>query len=127
MAYKEYNINPKNKKTGDCAIRAVAAVTGLGWDRAYEDLCKSGFKLKTAPNDVEAIEDFLLSIGFKIGKIRVIKGQKRITVKEFTEQNPNICAVLRVANHFTCCAYGNYLGIWDCGNHVVYKYWYKQI
>ena len=125
--YKEFNVNPKGKKTGDCAFRAVAAATGLGWDKAYEGLCAHGFALKTAPNETEAIESFLLTQGFKVGKIKVEKGSKRPTVAQFAEQHPNWYTVLRVANHITCCAFGNYVDIWDCGDCSVYKYWYKEI
>ena len=116
------------KKTGDCAIRAVAVATGLGWDKAYIGLSEAGFKVKSAMNDVEAIEEFLVEqCGFKVGTIRVKKGEKRPKVREFAEQNPNVYAVLRVANHLTCSGRGNYVDIWDCGGCAVYKYWYKEI
>ena len=110
--YVEHNINPKNKKTGDCAFRAVAVATGLGWDKAFEGLCAAGFKLKTAPNETEAIEAFLLTQGFYVGKIRVPKGSKRPTVAQFAEQHPDWYSVLRVANHITCAGLGNYVDIW---------------
>lgn len=125
--FVNYNANPNGKKTGDCAIRAVAVATGLGWDKAYIGLADSGFRLKTAPNDVDAIEDFLVSQGFSVGKIRVKKGDHRPTVDSFARDNPNMYAVLRVANHLTCCGRGNYVDIWDCGDCSVYKYWYKLI
>lgn len=125
--YVNYNANPKHKKTSDCAIRAVAVATGLGWDKAFEGLTASAYKLKTVLNDVEAVEDFLLTQGFLIGKIKVQKGSKRPTVDEFARNNPNIYAVLRVANHITCSGRGNYVDIWDCGDKSVYKYWYKPI
>ena len=69
MAFINYNINPKHKKTGDCSIRAVAVATGLSWEQAYEGLAKSGLKCKTAMNDVEAINDFLKK-GKQFGYIR---------------------------------------------------------
>lgn len=125
--FVQYNVNPRGKKTGDCVIRAVAVATGLGWDKAYEGLAASGFKLKTAMNDVEAVNDFLTSIGFKVGKIKVPKGSKRPTVKQFAMEHPNWYAVLRVANHITCSGRGNYVDIWDCGDCALYKYWYKEI
>ena len=123
----KHNVNPRNKKTGDCAIRAVAVATKLGWDNAYIGLSNHGFALKTAPNDVEAVHSFLIEQGFKEGIIRVPKGSKRPTVDSFAKEHPNWYSVLRVANHITCCAYGNYLDIWDCGSCAVYKYWYKEI
>lgn len=125
--FVNYNINPLGKKTGDCSIRAVAVATGLGWDKAFEGLTASAYRLKTVPDDTEAIEDFLLRQGFKIGKIKVPKGGKRPTVAQFAELHPDMYAVLRVAGHLTCSGRGNYVDIWDCGDKSVYKYWYKYI
>lgn len=125
--FVHYNINPLGKKTGDCSIRAVAVATGLGWDKAFEGLTASAYRLKTVPDDTEAIEDFLLKQGFKIGKIKVPKGGKRPTVAQFAELNPDMYAVIRVAGHLTCSGRGNYVDIWDCGDKSVYKYWYKYI
>lgn len=122
-----YNINPLSKKTGDCSVRAVATATGLGWDKAFEGLVASAYRLKTVPDDTEAIEDFLLKQGFKIGKIKIAKGDRRPTVDEFAKAHPDMYAVLRVAGHLTCSSRGNYVDIWDCGDKSVYKYWYKQI
>lgn len=127
MAYIEHNINPQHKKVGDCAIRAVAVATGLGWDDAYKLLANTGFNLKCAMSDTEAINEALISCGFIAGKIEVQKGSKRPTVSEFATLHPNWYSVLRVANHITACGHGNYVDIWDCGDKSVYKYWYKPI
>ena len=127
MSYVEYNVNPKNKKTGDCVIRAVAVATGLGWDKTYKGLAEAGFICKTAMNDIDAVNYFLKSIGFIEGKLKIVKGIKRPTVKIFAEQHPNWYAVLSLAGHMTCCGRGNYVDIWDCGEKSVYKYWYKEI
>ena len=126
--YVNYNVNPRGKKTGDCAIRAVAVATGLGWDKAYLGLSDAGFKVKSAMNDTEAIQFFLVDmLGWKEGKVRAVKGSRRPTVDSFSRENPNIYAVLRTAHHITCCAKGNYVDIWDCGEQSVYKYWYKEM
>lgn len=127
MAYKQLNLNPKNRKVGDCAIRAVAAALLVSWDEAYRLLADAGFKLKCAMNDVEAIHDVMLSQGFSEGRIKVSKGESRPTVASFAEQHSDYICVLRVANHITACAMGNYVDIWDCGNKSVYKYWYKRV
>lgn len=125
--YIEYNVNPKKKKTGDCAIRAVSVASGLSWDAAYKGLAASGFLLKTAMNDVEAVDHFLKSIGFKEAKLRIRKGEKRYKVAEFAEMYPDYYCVHRVANHFVATGRGNYVDIWDSGDMCIYKYWYKEI
>lgn len=125
--YIHHNMNPKNKKVGDCAIRAVAAALGCSWDDAYLELATSGLALKCAMNDIEAVEDVLVSNGFSIGKIIATKGSKRPTVAQFAAEHPDMSAVLRVSNHLVTCRQGKYIDIWDSGNKSVYKYWYKQI
>lgn len=125
--YIEKNLNPSGKKTSDCAIRAVAAATDQSWDKVYMDLANTGFQLKKEMSDVDTVDRYLTSLGFITGKIKVAKGQHRPTVEGFARNNPDKVAVLRVANHLTCCAYGNYVDIWDCGDCSVYKYWYKEL
>lgn len=123
----EFNANPKQKKTNDCSVRAVAVATGLGWDKSFEGLVASAYELKTVPSDTDAVEHFLIRQGFKVGRIRVVKGGHRPTVAEFAKLHPDWYCVLRVANHLTCSGKGNYVDIWDCGECAVYKYWYKPI
>ena len=121
------NLNPKGKKTGDCAIRAVAAATNKSWDETYIGLANIGFKNKTIINDTETVDLYLRQLGFNVGTIKVNKGGHRPTVKSFANEHPNWVCVLRVANHLVACAYGNYIDIWDSGDKSVYKYWYKPL
>lgn len=125
--FVNYNANPKKLKVGDCAIRAVSVATGLSWDDSYKLLANSGFKLKCAMNDVEAVDDTLRGLGFLVGKIRITKGDKRPKVKDFAQQHPDWYSILRVANHIVACGRGNYVDTWDSGDCSVYKYWYKPI
>jgi hypothetical protein len=127
MAYINYNVNPKKLKTGDCAIRAVATATGLTWDETYTKLADAGFEMKMCMNSTEVVEKVLVTLGFSIGKIRVVKGQHRPTVESFSKEYRDHYCVLRVANHLVATGRGNYVDIWDCGNSSVYKFWYKKI
>lgn len=127
MAFIKNNLNPKNLKTDDCAIRAVGLATRLGWDEAYHQLSDIGFETKRAMNAVEVVEQMLINNGFKIGSIKIHKGEHRPTVAEFAAEHPDWYCVLRVANHLVATGKGNYVDTWDCGGKAVYKYWYKPI
>lgn len=120
------NLNPRGLKTGDCAIRAVAGATGLSWDEAYNIMAYTGFNIKREMAEVETVEKVLLDRGFKVGKIKVVKGCKRPTVRGFAEQHPNMTGVMRVANHLVAFGRGHYMDIWDSGDCSVYKYWYVE-
>lgn len=52
--FREFNPNPKQKRVGDCVIRAICAATDREWDDVYCALLAEGFKLKNMPsaNDV---------------------------------------------------------------------------
>lgn len=125
--FVKYNVNPRNRKVGDCAIRAVATATGLGWDEAYKQLAAAGFLYKCSMSDVEAIDIVMQNNGFKVGTIKIHKGDKRPKVAKFAEEHPNWYCVLRVANHLVASGRGNYVDTWDSGDCSVYKYWYKEI
>lgn len=137
--YKEFNINPMKRKTTDCGVRAVALATSLAygrnfeavskvaWKAVVEQTCKIALDTGHAPESIEALELLLIKSGFSVGKVTVQKGSSRPTVKSFANDNPNIVAVLRVANHLTVSFKGDYYDIWNCGEKSVYKYWYKRV
>lgn len=39
MRYEKHNLNPKNKKVGDCVVRTIAGFTGKDYRVVYDDLC----------------------------------------------------------------------------------------
>ena len=44
MNFIEFNINPKNKRTKDCVIRAIATATNSSWEYIYRELAELGIK-----------------------------------------------------------------------------------
>lgn len=44
------NVNPINKYTDDCVVRAAAIVMDIPWERAYMELCQMGLMLYDMPN-----------------------------------------------------------------------------
>lgn len=125
--YIKHNVNPLGKKTGDCAIRAVAVATGIGWENSYDQLALAGKQCKCCMSDIEAVDLVLKNNGFLEGKIKISKGDRRPTVDSFSREHPDMYMVLRVANHLVAAGKGNYVDIWDSGDCAVYKYWYKYI
>ncbi len=73
----EYNANPKHRKVGDCAIRAVAVANGISWDMAYNLLAEAGYEVKASMSDVEAVDHLLTGLGWSTGTIRIAKGAKK--------------------------------------------------
>lgn len=36
LRFKKLNVNPKNRKTGDCSTRAIAYALGITWEEALD-------------------------------------------------------------------------------------------
>ena len=140
-----YNENPKNLKTGDCVIRAIALATNQTWDKVFSDLCEIAFKKKRMPNDKLVYEDYLKKLGWEKQKqprsVYYENGYKstysKYTVNEFVD-NLNLekyvqvkydAYIVTVANHMTSILFkdGKFdiYDIWDCGKKSIGNYWIK--
>ena len=40
MIFEKYNKNPRNIKSSDCVVRAIATALNQSWLQTYNDLCK---------------------------------------------------------------------------------------
>lgn len=60
-----HNENPKNKRAGDCVIRALACATNMSWDDVFDNLCEKAKKKKLMPNDKKVYEAFLNEHGLQ--------------------------------------------------------------
>lgn len=43
MMWIEYNNNPKNRRVGDCTVRAISTALNETWEKVYIDLAIYGF------------------------------------------------------------------------------------
>lgn len=139
--YCKINVNPKNRKTGDCVIRALTVAihdeNGGDIKKEYKQVLTELYMiaLKTGymVNSKQAYEKFLENHGFikykqprkadntkyKVGEIN--KAIKFNCSPTYTE---NSVCVISCANHLT--VYTNVLiDIWDCRNKSIGNYWVK--
>lgn len=123
--YHNYNYNPKNKYESDCVIRSICAVTGDDWTTVFDELCAIGRKNYTMPNSKPTYEEYLKKHGFKWTYLKIVKGQKRISVKQFASKNKKGKYILNVANHMVAVVNGTYIDTWDSGDYRLYGYWSK--
>lgn len=124
--YKYLNLNPKGRKIGDCAVRAVTLAVGLDYRKVYFDLCKLGDKRSSMPNEIDVLTEYMESFGFKKDSLKVVKGGHRYTVRSFAETHPTGVYFLRVVHHFTTVVNGDWYDIWDCGDCSVYWWMSKE-
>lgn len=127
IKYVNYNANPKNKKTDDCVIRAIARATNQSWDTVYAALCEIGAKLKVMPNSKRAYEKYLDSLNFtKHSQPRKDDGTKYI-VREIGKFIPaGIVAVVRVAHHVTVIEGDTLYDTWDCRDYTALNFYTRR-
>lgn len=75
MKFKKVNVNPKNRNTKDCAVRAISSAFNISWESALiglaEESCNTGYM----PNGSMNIDSFLKKNGWTIhsGKGKKLK------------------------------------------------------
>ena len=129
MEFKQTNLNPKDWKTGDCVVRALASANNMSWQSTYLLLCEVGLKKCRMPNDKKTYEQLLKTYGWVKQKMPVwydAFGKKnRYTVKELADEYPDKKMVISVANHLTFVDNGTLIDTWNCGSKSVGNYWIK--
>lgn len=127
IKYINYNANPKNKKAGDCVIRAIARATNQSWDTVYAALCELGAKYKLMPNSKRTFEKYLDSLNFtKHPQPRKDDGTK-YTVREMSKFiSAGIIAVVQVANHTTVIEGDTLYDTWDCRDYTVLNFYTRR-
>ncbi len=122
------NLNPLNKSNAcDCVVRAIAGFTGLSWDNVYKDLCAVGFKLKVMPNSRIAFTKYLEGEGFIKNPMPRFPDNTKYTLKEFIAANPDLKAIVSLANHITFINKGALIDIWDCSYKSVGNYYTRGV
>lgn len=80
-----HNENPKDKRTSDCVLRAIATATGKTWDEVLDDLVTVAHETKLMPNDPKCYDKYLESLGFEKQKQPRKADNTKYTGSEFCE------------------------------------------
>lgn len=121
----KYNNNPKNKKTGDCVIRAISFATKKSWENTYKELAELGIKNCLILNDTNNWRKYLKLLGYEQQKMPRKADNTRYTVDEFCNElaKENTTYIIKVAGHITVVKDKNLYDTWDCSNKSVGNYW----
>ena len=129
MEYKNVNVNPKGRKTGDCSTRAIAGTLNISWEEALQLQMEEALKCYYDPTSKQVVERVLEKFGYiKMKQPRKFDGKKYmvgeldqvLTPKQM--QNP---ILVTVANHHTCIKDGAVQDTWDCRRKAVGNYYVK--
>jgi len=130
LKFKQENVNPKGRKTGDCSTRAVAKCLGISWDDALKLQCQVSLKTKYDPTSHQVVERILADHGWvKQKQPRKWNGRK-YTVREMDEvvsdfHRSNRC-ICTVAHHYVVIEDNTYVDTWNSGGKTVGNYFTKD-
>ena len=124
-SFQYYNPHPSGRKTDDCVIRALTIAVGKTWKEVYKELLKTSWILCDMPNSQIVYENFLKEHGFERHTVKVVKGEKRTTVRDMTNEDAAII-ICRVAHHLVTIKNHIIYDTWDSSNKSVYSYYIKS-
>lgn len=113
----EYNPNPKKKRVGDCAVRAIAKALDTDWETAYAKMSLLGYTMADLLNAVHVYGSILRQNGFKREAIPNTCPDC-YTIKDFCADHPKGKFVLVTGNHVVTAINGDYYDTWDSGDEV---------
>lgn len=127
--FKEINVNPKGRKTGDCSTRAIVGVLGISYDEALKLQTEESLKSYYDPTSKQVMEKVLAKFGFvKMKQPKKYDGTK-YEVRELDQlldkRTLDEGVLVTVANHHTCIKDGVIQDIWNCGRKTVGNYYIK--
>lgn len=130
LNYKELNVNPKNRKTGDCSTRALVSVLKISYEDALRLQTEESLRCYYDPTSKQVMERVLERFGYiKMKQPRKVDGTK-YTVKELDKiidsNIRNKGVLVTVANHHTAVVGDEVIDIWDCRYKSVGNYYIKK-
>lgn len=130
LEYREKNVNPKNRKTGDCSTRALVGVLGISYEEALKLQTKWSLKTYYDPTSKQVMEKVLSEFGYVKMKQPRKSDNTKYTVRELdqilTNKQLKEGVLVTVANHHTCIVDGMIQDIWNCGDKSVGNYYVKK-
>lgn len=129
ICFKEINVNPKHRKTGDCSTRAIVGVLGISYDEALKLQTEESLKSYYDPTSKQVMEKVLAKFGFvKMKQPKKYDGTK-YEVRELDQlldkRTLDEGVLVTVANHHTCIKDGYIQDTWNCGRKTVGNYYIK--
>lgn len=125
MIFVKKNVNPVEKKTNDCVVRAITVAESSTWEEVYKELCDKGAEMFSMPNAKGTYEAYLFSKGWVKQKMPKNQLGRRVKVKDFVDENTNKIILINVVGHVTVAVYGKLYDTWDCSSKCVGNYYTK--
>lgn len=118
----KYNPNPKERRVGDCAIRACCKAMGRSWDEIYWKLADIAFETADGCNSSNAVwGEFLKENGY----VRR-EPDYPMDVYKFCCNFPHGTYVLGLDGHVVTVVDGMFYDTWDSSGKSVIYFWERE-
>lgn len=114
----QYNPNPKERRVGDCAIRACCKATNRTWNEVFDDLVQIAYRQKDVLSANKVWGEYLAENGY----VRY-EPDYPMDVYKFCCNFPHGTYVLGLDGHVVTVVDGRYFDTWDSGGKNVIYFW----
>lgn len=128
LKYEERNVNPKNKKTCDCVVRAITSASNKPYNDVLNDLVKTMTKTGYMIDEKRCYEKVLESYGFTKMKQPRKEDNTKYLVRELDKlvNSDNYDVVVSMTGHLTCVKHNTIIDIWNCGSKTISNYFIRR-
>lgn len=123
--YVYYNPNFKNKRVGDCVVRAISKVLNQSWEESHLSLCLQSFCMADMPSSNAVWDAYLKRKGF-IREVIPNECNDCYTVEDFCEDYPDGVYVVGTGSHAIAVVNGHYFDAWDSGREQPIYYYRRS-
>ena len=126
LLFKEFNANPKNRKTSDCVVRALTVATGISYKEVYTELFNISLESGYMLNEKRVEDKFMERHGFVKYKQPRKNDNTKYTINEIRLLSNAPVIVIRCAGHLTVVKNGVLIDTWNCGYKSISNYYVKR-
>lgn len=125
MAYVKENLNPEEKITDDCVVRAIAKVLGDTWEETYVGVMMCGLMHHDLIQKGYVWMDYLTGKGFTKYSIPNTCPDC-YTIREFCADHPKGTYLIGTGSHVVAAIDGDYYDSWDSGDEIPLFYMQRR-
>ena len=120
--FEYFNPNPKNKKVGDCVVRALCKALDQGWKETLLQLFTYAYYMADMPSSNAVWGSYLKNKGFV--RLSIPNScPDCYTIKDFCIDHPYGTYVVGTGTHTVCVKDGCYFDSWDSGDETPVFYY----
>lgn len=125
MAFIYVNPNPREKRIGDCVVRALSLAEGQRWAKTYRDLAVLGMEMCDMPSSNGVWGEYLKRRGYT-RHIIPDTCPDCYSIKKFSTDHKKGSYIVGTGSHVVYIKNGNYMDTWDSGDETAIFYYTKE-